>query len=167
MKASNAHIIVDNSETFFSGEQLTTMLNRFGHCDTYRFTRELVTAIAKALEKCTSVLFSEILLHPFGPSLFHSEIDNFDVFLSTLEGQSSVYIAHRIMLQEIGGQQDGERVLQLPSVPRTREQTLEISEEVQPECYVAMRKSPAYPCTSTSISSGPDARDKAARFCGF
>ena len=78
-----------------------TMMNKFRHCDSYTFSLELETAIASAVNECSSVLTSDILLNPAAPSVFHSVFDNFDVFLSTLEGQSSMHSAHGIMMQEV------------------------------------------------------------------
>ncbi|KAL8570929.1 hypothetical protein ACOMHN_023602 [Nucella lapillus] len=139
------------------------MASHLATCETYRFTLELETAVAEAMDQCSSVLSSQIVLHPSAPSIFHSEFDNFDTFISTLEGQSSVHTAHGIMLQEVSGEEHGGTTLQLPSVPRTREQTLEISQQEIQECYVGTRKSPSFPCIETSIAGGQEALERAGK----
>ncbi|KAL8594141.1 hypothetical protein ACOMHN_047881 [Nucella lapillus] len=147
----------------FRSEQLVTLINRLGHCETYRFTLELETAVAEAMDQCSSVLSSQIVLHSSAPSIFHSEFDNFDTFISTLEGQSSVHTAHGIMLQEVSGEEHGGTTLKMLSVPRTREQTLEISQQEVQECYVGTRKRPRFPCIETSIAGGKEALERSGK----
>ena len=43
-----------------------------------------------AVQESTSLLFTEIVVNATAPSLFHSDFDNFDQFLNTLEGQGSL-----------------------------------------------------------------------------
>ena len=75
------------------------MLNRLGHSETYRFTLEHETAIAKALQESSSLLSVPIVVGPDAPSVFHTEFDHFDRFLNTLYGQGSVHTTHGITLQ--------------------------------------------------------------------
>ena len=48
-------------------------------------------------------------------------------------------------------------------LPRTRGQSLEVNQEELPECYVAVRKSPSYSCTESSILGGQEAMEKGHR----
>ena len=139
------------------------MLNRLGHSETYRFTMELETAIAKALQESSSLLSTQVVVNPAAPSVFHSEFDNFDQFLNTLEGQGSVHTAHGIMLQDIEGEHHGGTQLVLPSMPRTGEQTLEIAQEELPDCYITTRKSPDLHIVQRTVSGGEEALLKASR----
>ena len=56
-----------------------TMMNKHGHSNkTYRFTIELETTTAKAMQESSSLLSIETVVNPAAPSVFHSEYDNFD-----------------------------------------------------------------------------------------
>ena len=148
----------------FRSKELVTMINRFGHCDSYVFSLELETAIATAVNTCSSVLTSQIVLQPPAPSVFHSEFDNFDVFISTLEGQTSAHTAHGIMMQEVGNGKENMGTGQLlPSAPRTRILTFNVPQAELPECYVGTRKNPNYPCKHNAIIGGKEALEKARK----
>ena len=81
--------------------QLNTLMNRLGHAESYSFSLELETALATALEEASSVLTPHIVRNPAGPSLFHSDFDNFDQYVNDLAGSGSVHTAHGIMLQNV------------------------------------------------------------------
>ena len=85
----------------YRSKQLTTLLNRLGHCESQSFSVELETAIAKALGETSSLLTSQIIRGPVVPSLFHSEFDHFDQLVNSMTGSGSVHIPHGIMMQEI------------------------------------------------------------------
>ena len=139
----------------FRSKQLVTMMKRFGHCETYRFTPETETAIAKSMKECSKMCMPQILVNPSFPSVLHSEFDNFDVFVNTLEGQVSTHTAHGIMLQEIT-EEDEERIVlkQRLSVERKRKVTVHVDEEDLPECYMVSRRSPDYPLLETNVLGG-------------
>ena len=44
--------------------KLTMMLNRLGHSETYRFTLELETVIAKVLQGSSNLLSTQIVVNP-------------------------------------------------------------------------------------------------------
>ena len=48
----------------FRSRELTTMLNRLGHSETYRFTQELETTIAKVFQGSSSLLSTQIVVNP-------------------------------------------------------------------------------------------------------
>ena len=48
----------------FRSRELTTMLNRLDHSETYRFTLELETAFAKVLQESSNLLFPQIVVNP-------------------------------------------------------------------------------------------------------
>ncbi|MCG7882443.1 MAG: hypothetical protein JAY96_12745 [Candidatus Thiodiazotropha endolucinida] len=135
----------------FRSQQLTTLLNRLGHCESYSFSVELETAIAQALEQTSSLLSTQIIREPEVPSLFHSEFDNFDQLINTLTGAGSIHTAHGIMMQEIltgDMEEHGGTVPDIPSLPRTKEKSLKLRvEEELPDCFVGQRKSPSYTST--------------------
>ena len=132
----------------YRSKQLTTLLNRFGHCESHAFSIELETAIANALEKTSSLLTSQIIREPQVHSLFHSEFDNFDQLVNTLRGTDSIHTAHGIMMQEVlvdDSVNHGGSLPELPSIPRTKDRSLvaPIGQELLHR-YVGQRKSPGY-----------------------
>ena len=48
----------------FRNRELTTMLNRLGHSETYRFALGLETAIAKVLQGSSNLLSTQIVVNP-------------------------------------------------------------------------------------------------------
>ena len=84
----------------FRSKELITLINKFGHCESYSFSLELETAIAKAVQHSASMLPKSIVRQPQGNSVFHSEFDNFDKIVNELYGAGSIHTAHGIMLQE-------------------------------------------------------------------
>ncbi len=129
----------------FRSEKLITFFNRMGHCESYSFSLELETALAKAIEETSSVLSTSIIRNPDAPSVFHSEFDNFDQLTNDLTGMGSVHTAHGIMMQDIEGdpQQFGGSRPKLALVERSRERSFQIdSNDDLPECFVTKQKSP-------------------------
>ena len=131
----------------YRSKQLTTLLNRLGHCESHSFSVELETAMAKALWETSSLLTSQIIRGPIVSSLFHSEFDNFDQLVNSMTGSGSVHTAHGIMMQEILKTEDhGVEIPEVPEIPRSKDRSLNIPiQEELPACYVCQRKSPSYP----------------------
>ena len=78
------------------------------------------------------------------PSIFHSELKNFDLLVNTMSGTDSVHTVHGIMLKEVLSDATGEHtgsVTIVSSQPRTQEHTLNIPVQRElPGCYVGQRK---------------------------
>lgn len=138
------HILMSMSlRHLFRSEKLITFLNRMGHCESYSFSLELETALAAALIESSSQLSDQIIRSPVGPSLFHSEFDNFDCLLNDLTGKGSVHTAHGIMLQEVQGDENPTTVPEVASQTRNRQRSLQLTENpALPDCYVTKRQSP-------------------------
>ena len=81
----------------YRSAKLVTLINRFGHCESYSFSFELETALAISVQESSQMLTSQIVRNPGGESLFHSDFDNFDQNTAS----SSIHTAHGIMLQEV------------------------------------------------------------------
>ena len=75
----------------FRSKELTTLMNRFGHCESYSLSLDIETVIAKTLEDTSSLLSSQIVLNPSVPCVFHSDFDNFDQFVNDLSGDGPVH----------------------------------------------------------------------------
>ena len=76
-------------------------MNKLGHSESYPFSLELETALAEALEKAHTILTLQIIRSPHCPSFFHSDFDNFDLFVNDLSGAGLIHTSHGIMLQNI------------------------------------------------------------------
>ena len=126
----------------FRSAQLSTLMNRLGHAESYSFSLELETALATALEEASSDLTPNIVRNPSGPSIFHSDFDNFDQYVDNLTGSGSVHTAHGIMLQNVQRDEVVTKPL-IPSVPKTgRRSLVTIEPEDLPPCYLNQRTSP-------------------------
>ena len=133
----------------YRSKELTTLIKRFGHCESYSFSLEAETAIAKALEETSSFSSSPIVCNPAAPVIFHSDFDNFGQFVNDIFGAGSVHTANRIMLQDF---QDidsklaaGGELPEIQEVDRTKERSLEFNYVADlPDCYITHRKSPDF-----------------------
>ena len=123
------------------------MLNRLGHCENYSFLLELETALAVAVDNESSLLPPGVVRNPSCASLFHSDFDNFDVFVNELFGAGSVHRAHGIMLQELTPEQGeiGGTKPVVKEITRTGQRSLRmIAEPKLQACYMGMCKYPQY-----------------------
>lgn len=150
----------------YRSKQLTTLLNRLGHCESHSFSVELGTSIAKSLEETSSLLTTQIVRQPSVPSLFHSEFYNFDQLVNTLTGSGSIHTAHGIMMQEIVSRESvahGGTVESLPEMPRTKDRSLNLRiQEELPDCFIGTRKSPVIPVTYYLLPGSESSLEMAA-----
>ena len=151
----------------YRNKQLTTLLNRLGHCEGHAFSTELETSIGKTLEQTSSLLTPQIVRKPDVPSICHSEFDNFDQLVNTLSGTDSVHTAHGIMLQEVLSDDNGEHggtVPIIPSQPRIKERSLKLPVQQElPVCYVAQKKSPNIPVVQSLLPDNEGSVTDAAK----
>ena len=68
----------------YRNRQLTTILNRLGHCETYDFGLELETALADALDKVSSFLTPQIAIGEDN-EVFHVEWDNLNKITTNIK----------------------------------------------------------------------------------
>ena len=145
----------------FRSKELITLMNKLGHCENYSFTLELETAIATAADIQSSLLTQKIVTNPNGPSVFHSEFDNFDQLVNDLTGKGSVHTAHGIMLQEFSTAQDPQTT-SLPSIPRSKQRSWKpLDVKDLEDCYVTQRVSPQMLITQYSVPGSLEAYHKA------
>lgn len=141
----------------FRSAQLSTLMNRLGHAESYSFSLELETALAEALHEASSLLTPEIIRNPTS-GVFHSDFDNFDQFVNDLSGSGSVHTAHGIMLQDVppgASVETNDPVL--PSAPKTKARSLKpasLGSDSLPPCYVSQRDSPTMKITHLTIPEG-------------
>ena len=112
------HVVIGMARRhMFRSAELIAMLNRLGHCENYSFLWELKTNLAVAVFNELSLLPPGVVLNPSCVSLFHSDFDNFDVFINELFGTGSVHRAQSL------------RMLAEPNLQ---------------ECYIGKRNYPQY-----------------------
>ncbi|CAM1302357.1 Uncharacterised protein r2_g1216 [Pycnogonum litorale] len=141
----------------FRSKDLITMINRFGHSESHSFSLELETAIASALKEASDLLSNQVLRNPQGPSVFHSEFDNFDQLVNDLTGKGSVHTTHGIMLQQVT---DNHAAIcpQLSTTDRNKKRSWsQPFEEPLADCYVTQRKSPVMHIENTSVPGSEEA----------
>jgi hypothetical protein len=141
---------------WFRSAEITSLLNRLGHSETYSCFLELETSIAIAVETTSTLLSPQIVRNPNVPFIFHSDFDNFDQLLNDLCGMASVHNSHGIMLQDFSCPADQEVEGDMPSIPVVnnsgiRSLKLE-TQEVFPDCYLTHRRSPSYEVEKTDMS---------------
>ena len=86
----------------YRSKQLTTILNRLCHCESYFFGIELETTMAYALEEANTYLTSQIVSGETN-KVFHNQLDNLNKILTNVTRSNVVNSAAGIMLQEVKG----------------------------------------------------------------
>ena len=84
----------------FRSKQLTTILNRLGHSETYNFGLEMETALTKALDDVSTHLTPQILTGDAN-IVFHCEWDNLNKTTTNVYGSNIINSAGGIMVQEV------------------------------------------------------------------
>ena len=84
----------------YRSKQLTTILSRLGHCETYHFGLELETALAKALDEVSTSLTPQIITGE-GNEVFHFEWDNMKKITTNIHGSNVVNSTGGFMIQEV------------------------------------------------------------------
>ena len=97
---SAKHILICvNLRHLYRSKQLTTILKRLCHCESYSFTLELETAIAKTIDEGDTYLNLQIVTGK-NNFVFHSELDNLNKILKNYTGPNIVKSATEIKFQE-------------------------------------------------------------------
>ena len=152
---------------WFRSAELTTLLNRLGHSETYSYSLELETGIALAVETTSNLLSPQIVRNPNVPFIFHSDFDNYDQLLNDLCGVASVHTSHGIMLQDFSCPADVDIDGDMPVIPaidKTGIRSLKLdTQQVLPDCYVTHRKSPSFKVEKFEVPGSKERYDNANR----
>ena len=147
----NKHVLICVTlRHLYRSKQLTTILNRLGHCESYSFGLELETAMAMAIDEADTYLTPQIVT---GESnvVFHSEWDNLNQILTNVSGSNVVNSAAGIMLQEQKKEITRSEVIAHPTITtknskRTKKRSLDVDRpEVLPAKVIYTRKGPVFP----------------------
>ena len=140
------HILLSTTvRHLYRSRKLTTILNRLGHCESYDFTLELETAIAQAIDECSTFLTPNILTGEAN-DVFHLEWDNLNKITTNVHGSNVVNSTGGIMIQEVkpGIVTNHERKLPLHS--RTKMRSLQVdTPQTLPPVHIHNRVGPKFP----------------------
>lgn len=84
----------------YRSKQLTTILSRLGHCETYDFGLELKTALANTLDEVPTSLTLQIITSD-GNEMFHLEWGNMNKITTTIHGSNVVNNMGGIVIQKV------------------------------------------------------------------
>ena len=130
----------------YRNKQLTTILSRLGHCETYDFGLELETALAKALAEVSTNLTPQIITGE-GNDVFHLEWDNMNKITTNIHGSNVVNSTGGIMIQEVKPDFDAtnqDRALPLYERNKTRSLKVDTPETLAPVVMYS-RVGPKFP----------------------
>ncbi|KAI4813039.1 hypothetical protein KUCAC02_024393 [Chaenocephalus aceratus] len=99
----------------FRSKQLTTILHRLGHSESYGFGLELETALAKVLDKVSSYRTPAIVIGE-GNMVFHCEWDNLNKTRPSVHSSNIVNSAGGIMVQVVKPGFESNKVRMLPVI---------------------------------------------------
>ena len=141
----------------YRSKQLTTILNKLSHSESYDFGLELETAMAKAIDEASTYLTPQIICGE-GNEVFHTEWDNLNKITTNVHGSNVINSAGGIMIQEVkpGFNSDQERTL--PLYDRSKDRSLKINTpETLPPLHIYNRVGPKFPA---GASFSPPAENK-------
>ena len=98
---------------------MTTILSRLGHSETYNYSLELETALAKALRECSTHLTPQIITGEQN-IVIHSEWDNLNK-ITNIHGSNIVNSAGGIMMQVVKEGPINKSQRALPSFGRSKQ----------------------------------------------
>ena len=107
-------------------QQLTTILHRLGHCESYDFGLELETALAKALDEVSTYLTPQIVTGEDN-IVFHCEWDNLNKTTTSVHGSNIVNSAGGIMVQEVRPGCETSKVRTLPIINKSQQRSLKVN----------------------------------------
>lgn len=145
-KLSKHILLCTTIRHLYRSRQLTTILSRLGHCETYDFGLELETALAKALDEVSTSLTPQIITGE-GNDVFHLEWDNMNKITTNVHGSNVVNSAGGIMIQEVKPGFDAtiqDRTLPLYQRSKTRSLKVDTPETLVP-VHIYSRVGPKFP----------------------
>jgi hypothetical protein len=119
--------------------ELITIMNRYGHCQSYSSVLELETAMGNQVKQQDSVLPANI--SPNGNKVCHVCWDNFDINEETPSGAGTTHSTHGIVIQEVID--NHQAAVTVDSVPRTKETSLKYTPTTLQPCFSKKRVEPS------------------------
>ena len=149
----------------YRGMQLTRILNRLCHCESYSFGLELETAMAKVIDEGDTYL-TPLIVTGKGNLVFHSEWDKLNKMLTNVTGPNAVNSAAGIMLQEQQKETTSSAKQLRPMLDRSKERGLKPDRPtVLPPKIICKRTGPVFP--ESAVLSPPSANDIEYSLCAI
>lgn len=99
-KLSKHILVCITIQHLYRSRQLITILSRLGHCETYDFSLELETELAKALDEVSTSLTPRLITGE-GNSAFHLEWDNMNKIMTNICSSNVVNSTGGIMIKAV------------------------------------------------------------------
>jgi len=109
----------------FRSRQLTMILHRLGHSESYDFGLELETALAQVLDEVSTYQTPQIVTGE-GNLVFHCEWDNLNKTTTNVHGSNIVNSAGGIMVQEVKPGFESNKVRMLPIIDKSQQRSLKV-----------------------------------------
>ena len=136
------HLLLSMTVRHLTGSaELITILNRFGHCQSYTRTRELETAMCSSISANDSVLPPNIALH--NNSVIHFCWDNFDLNEETPSGTGTTHSTHGIAIQDVANDA-GSITTEITPVARDRKRTIKPDTTDLKPCFIKPKVGPNF-----------------------
>ena len=120
------NLICTTIRHLYCSNQLTTILNRLRHSESYYFGIKLETAMAHSLVETSTYLTPQTVSGDFY-DVFHSEWNKLNKILTNVTGSNVVNSAAGIMIQEVKSDNGSDSLEQtLPTAKRNKEWKLNI-----------------------------------------
>lgn len=137
-------LLCETVRHLFRSKQLTKILHRLGHSESYDFGLELETALAKAMDEVSTHLTPQIVTGK-GNIVFHCEWDNLNKTTTNVLGNNIVNSAGGIMLQEVKPGFESNKVRKLPVIDKSHQRSLKVdTPETLPPLHF-IRVGPSFP----------------------
>lgn len=143
------HILLNTTiRHLYRSKQLTTILNRLGHCESYDLGLELETSLTKAIAEVSTSLTPQIITGE-GNDVFHLEWDNLNKVMTNIHGSNVVNSTGGIMIQEVKPGFDTTNSGQdrkIPLYKRTKSRSLKVgTPETLAPVNIYSRVGPVFP----------------------
>ena len=151
------HILLASTlRHLYRSKKLTTIFNRLGHCESYKFSLDLDSTLAQALDEASDLLTPQIAVGE-NNEVFHMEWDNMNQFTTNVHGTNVVNSTGGIMIQELkpGAKPSQERLL--PTYDRSKRPPKQFLTEKVPPFQLYGRVGPKFP--TNSIYEHPKSND--------
>jgi hypothetical protein len=137
------HVLLGMSLRHLTGSAIAiTVINRYGHCQSYPKILELDTALAYQAQQADSLLPSNI--SPSGNILTHLCWDNFDINEETPSGSGTTHTTHGIAIQELAETSTCVALTDREQQPiKRKERSFKYTADTMKECYAKRRTEPA------------------------
>ena len=130
----------------YRSKQLTNILHRLGHSESYDFGLEVETALAEAIDDVSSFLTPQIATGEDN-EVFHVEWDNLNKITTNIHGSNVVNSTGGIMIQEVKPNTDiADKDRTLPLKQRNKTRCLEVGTPATlPPFHIYGRVGPKFP----------------------